>query len=111
GIQRHQVQELGRQVAPHRKPIALRRLEGDRVVVRPGPFREQAGELRRLLLRTLVGQEIRTLSRTCDTAFSAWSARMRVWSSTSATGFFATALRIDAAGYWPSCVSSGPSTA
>src|SRR5882672_748709 len=53
----------------------------------------------------------RVLSRTWRMAFSATSARMRVWSSTSATGFLDTALMSEAAGYWPSWGSTGPSTA
>jgi hypothetical protein len=44
-------------------------------------------------------------------ALRAMSAMIRVWSSTSAMGFCSTTFKIDAAGYCPSCGSTGPSTA
>ena len=45
------------------------------------------------------------------TAFRATSARISVWSSMSFISFRSSTERIEAAGSWPSCGSTGPSTA
>ena len=47
-----------------------------------------------------------TIRSTQRNVFSATSARIRVWSSTSAIGLRSTAYRMLAAGYWPSCGST-----
>src|SRR5216684_266594 len=54
----HQLQELRRHVGSHLEAELLRHVDGDGEVVRPGPRREELGELARLLRRLAAGEQL-----------------------------------------------------